>query len=109
MANNAATYQPTVGTENAFVDAWGIPIRPAGNPRRFWVLAGNKPYECVFDVTGKVTPPCAAASALHVDLAPLLSNTTSPSPNCRWKRSSSTWCFIASWQRRRSRHFIASA
>lgn len=75
VANNAATYQPSVSTETAFIDAWGIAIRPAGIPGHFWVLAGNKSYEYVGDVTGKVTPPCAAASALCADLAPLPSNT----------------------------------
>jgi hypothetical protein len=39
------------------------------------VLAGDKSYEYVGDVTGKTVPPCATASALCADLAPLLANT----------------------------------
>ena len=39
------------------------------------MLAGNKSYEYVGDVTGKTTPPCTAAGALCADLAPLPVNT----------------------------------
>ncbi len=75
VANDAAEYQPSLGTEPAFIDAWGIAIRPAGIPGHFWVLAGDKSYEYVGDVTGKKVSPCTAASALCADLAPLPTNT----------------------------------
>ncbi len=75
VASDAAAYAPTVGTVPALIDAWGIAIRPAGIPGHFWVLAGDKSYEYVGDVTGKTTPPCAAAGALCADLAPLVDNT----------------------------------
>lgn len=75
IANDAAAYKPSVGTEPAFIDAWGIAIRPAGIPGHFWVLAGDKSYEYVGDVTGKIVPPCTVASKLCADLAPLVANT----------------------------------
>jgi len=75
VANNAASYKPTLATDRNFIDAWGIAIRPAGQPGHFWVLAGNKSYEYVGDVSGKTTAPCATASTLCADLAPLASNT----------------------------------
>ena len=74
VSNNAASYPPTLGVEPAFIDAWGVAIRPAGQPGHFWVLAGDKSYEYVGDVTGKTTPPCTAPSTLCADLAPLASN-----------------------------------
>lgn len=74
VANNRTAYQPELSTEANFVDAWGIAIRPAGIPGHFWVLAGNKSYEYVGDVTGKTVAPCATASALCADLAPLTNN-----------------------------------
>jgi uncharacterized protein (TIGR03118 family) len=75
VANDAAAYTPSLATEPKFVDAWGVAIRPAGIPGHFWVLAGNKSYEYVGDVTGKTVPPCATPSALCADLAPLATNT----------------------------------
>lgn len=75
VANDASAYSPTLGVEPRFVDAWGIAIRPAGIPGHFWVLAGDKSYEYVGDVTGKVVAPCAKASLLCADLAPLPVNT----------------------------------
>lgn len=75
VANNAATYQPNLATDSQFIDAWGIAIRPAGVPGHFWVLAGNKTYEYVGDVSGKTVAPCASASTLCADLAPFASNT----------------------------------
>lgn len=75
VANNAARYQPTLATDPAFIDAWGIAIRPAGQPGHFWVLAGNKSFEYVGDVTGKTTAPCTTVGALCADLAPLAANT----------------------------------
>lgn len=75
VANDAAAYGPTLGTESRMVDAWGIAIRPAGLPGHFWVLAGDKSYEYLGDVTGKTVPPCTTSGALCADLAPLPSNT----------------------------------
>lgn len=75
VASDAAASAPTVATVPALVDAWGIAIRPAGIPGHFWVLAGDKSYEYVGDVTGRTTPPCTAAGALCADLAPLVDNT----------------------------------
>jgi uncharacterized protein (TIGR03118 family) len=75
VANDAAAYAPSVGVEPGFIDAWGIAIRPAGIPGHFWVLAGDKSFEYVGDVTGKTTPPCTAAGQLCADLAPLVVNT----------------------------------
>lgn len=74
VANNAASYQPTLATETKLVDAWGIAIRPAGVPGHFWVLAGNKTFQYVGDVSGKTVAPCTTPSALCADLAPLASN-----------------------------------
>ena len=71
VANDAAAYAPTVGADPSFQDAWGIAIRPAGIPGHFWVLAGNKSYEYVGDVTGKTVAPCTTPGALCADLAPL--------------------------------------
>lgn len=75
VANDAAAYAPTVAADAAFQDAWGIAIRPAGVPGHFWVLAGNKSYEYLGDVTGKTVAPCTAAGKLCADLAPLAANT----------------------------------
>lgn len=75
VANDAAAYAPTVATEPKLIDAWGIAIRPAGVPGHFWVLAGDKSYEYVGDVTGKTVPPCTTPSTLCADLAPLAANT----------------------------------
>lgn len=75
VANNAASYQPALATEPTFIDAWGVAIRPAGQPGHFWVLAGNKSYEYVGDATGKITAPCATVAALCADLAPLAAST----------------------------------
>lgn len=75
VANDAAAYSPTLATDAAFQDAWGIAIRPAGVPGHFWVLAGNKSYEYVGDVSGKTVAPCTTAGALCADLAPLAANT----------------------------------
>ena len=74
VANNAATYRPTVGAEPTLIDAWGIAIRPAGLPGHFWVLGGDKSFEYVGDVTGKTTAPCTALNVLCADLAPLARN-----------------------------------
>ncbi|MEJ0005174.1 MAG: TIGR03118 family protein [Steroidobacteraceae bacterium] len=74
---NAASYNPQLSVVMPFVDAWGVAIRPAGQPGHFWVLAGNKSYEYVGDVAGKVTAPCTALSVLCADLAPLPDNTIS--------------------------------
>lgn len=75
VANDGAAYASTVATDATFQDAWGIAIRPAGIPGHFWVLAGNKSYEYVGDVTGKTVAPCTTAGALCADLAPLAANT----------------------------------
>jgi uncharacterized protein (TIGR03118 family) len=75
IANDAAAYQPTLGAQAGFVDAWGIAIRPAGLPGHFWVLAGDKSYEYLGGVTGKTVAPCTTAGALCADLAPLPLNT----------------------------------
>ncbi|MBC7666154.1 MAG: TIGR03118 family protein [Caulobacter sp.] len=75
VANDAAAYSPTLAAAPAFQDAWGIAIRPAGIPGHFWVVAGNKTYEYVGDVTGKTVAPCTTAGALCADLAPLAANT----------------------------------
>jgi uncharacterized protein (TIGR03118 family) len=72
---NSASYSPTLGVVPALIDAWGVAIRPAGQPGHFWVLAANKSYEYLGDVTGKVVAPCTAPSALCADLAPLPDNT----------------------------------
>lgn len=77
VANNAATYQPEIATEPNFIDTWGIAIRPAGIPGHFWVVSGDRAYEYVGDVTGKVVAPCAIDSALCPDLAPLPNNEVS--------------------------------
>lgn len=74
VSNNSSKYQSSIATDPAFIDAWGIAIRPAGQPGHFWVLAGNKSYEYVGDVSGKVALPCTTSS-LCPDLAPLLVNT----------------------------------
>jgi len=76
VANDAA-YQPSVATNASFIDSWGIAIRPAGVPGHFWVLAGNKSYEYVGDVTGKTVAPCSAVSQLCGGLAPLPTNEVS--------------------------------
>ncbi|MDB5820060.1 MAG: sorting protein [Rhizobacter sp.] len=75
VANDSAAYQPTLGVEPKMVDAWGIAIRPAGVPGHFWVVAGDKSYEYLGDVTGRMVAPCTTLSALCADLAPLPSNT----------------------------------
>lgn len=72
---SSSGYKPTVAVEPNFIDAWGIAIRPAGQPGHYWVLAGNKSYEYVGDVTGKVVAPCTKVSSLCADLAPLPANT----------------------------------
>lgn len=74
VANDATAYRPEIATDPAFIDAWGIATRPAGIPGHFWVVAGNKSFQYVGDVTGKRTPPCSAVTALCADLAPLPSN-----------------------------------
>lgn len=72
---NLASYDPLLNVVPVFIDAWGVAIRPPGQPGHFWVLAGNKSYEYLGDVTGKVVPPCGAPSLLCADLAPLSENT----------------------------------
>jgi uncharacterized protein (TIGR03118 family) len=72
---DSAAYNPRLSVVQPFIDAWGVAIRPAGRPGHFWVLAGNKSYEYVGDVTGKVTAPCTAPSVLCADLSPLPTNT----------------------------------
>ncbi|MDE2430966.1 MAG: TIGR03118 family protein [Burkholderiales bacterium] len=76
VSNNSTSYQPTTGVDPSFIDAWGIAIRPAGQPGHFWVLAGNKSFEYVGDVSGKIIPPCTSTK-LCADLAPLSANTIS--------------------------------
>ena len=75
VANDSAAYGPTIATDPRFQDAWGVAIRPAGIPGHFWVLAGDKSYEYVGDVTGKAVAPCSTVNALCADLAPLATNT----------------------------------
>jgi uncharacterized protein (TIGR03118 family) len=72
---SAASYDPQLSVIPSFIDAWGIAIRPPGQPGHFWVLSGNKSYEYLGDVTGKVVAPCTAPSLLCADLAPLPTNT----------------------------------
>jgi uncharacterized protein (TIGR03118 family) len=72
---DSASYDPQLAVVQPFVDAWGVALRPAGQPGHFWVLAGNKSYEYLGDVTGKVVAPCATPSMLCADLAPLPDNT----------------------------------
>jgi uncharacterized protein (TIGR03118 family) len=74
VADSAAS-NPQLAVVQPFIDAWGVALRPAGLPGHFWVLAGNKSYEYLGDVTGKVVAPCTAPSVLCADLAPLPDNT----------------------------------
>jgi len=72
---SSASYNPDIAVVQPLIDAWGVALRPAGQPGHFWVLAGNKSYEYLGDVTGKVVAPCTAPSVLCADLAPLPDNT----------------------------------
>jgi uncharacterized protein (TIGR03118 family) len=47
---NDAQYQPSLGVEKPFVNAWGIAIRPKGAGGHFWVTAKDISYEYVGDV-----------------------------------------------------------
>ena len=38
FVSDAASYNPQLSVVQPFVDAWGVTIRPAGQPGHFWVL-----------------------------------------------------------------------
>lgn len=47
---NKASYNASLETNDKFINAWGISIRPAGAGGHFWVLAKDVSYEYVGDV-----------------------------------------------------------
>lgn len=47
---NKASYKPQFPAESAFINAWGITIRPVGAGGHFWVTAKDASYEYVGDV-----------------------------------------------------------
>lgn len=61
---NDARYQPSLGVEKAFVNAWGIAIRPKGAGGHFWVTAKDISYEYVGDVKAS---PNKILRAMHQD------------------------------------------
>jgi uncharacterized protein (TIGR03118 family) len=64
-SSTGSSYAPSLATNSRFLDAWGIAIRPAGDPGHFWVLAGDTSYEYVGDVNG--TPLVGALAPLPVN------------------------------------------
>lgn len=48
---NKASYKPTLATDPALINAWGISIRPAGAGGHFWVTAKDISFEYVGDVS----------------------------------------------------------
>lgn len=61
---NKAEFKPSLGEEKAFINAWGISIRPKGAGGHFWVTAKDISYEYVGDVQAS---PDTALRALHQD------------------------------------------
>ncbi len=53
---NKASYKPTLATDPAFINAWGIAIRPKGAGGHFWVTAKDASYEYVGDVQNSTKP-----------------------------------------------------
>ena len=48
---NKTSYHPTVATEPAFINAWGIAIRPQGAGGHFWITAKDVSYQYIGDVS----------------------------------------------------------
>jgi len=61
---NKASYKPTFATDKAFINAWGIAIRPKGAGGHFWVTAKDISYEYVGDVRASADE---ALRPLHQD------------------------------------------
>lgn len=61
---NKKSYKAAFATDKAFVNAWGIAIRPKGAGGHFWVVAKDVSYEYVGDVRKS---PTEALRKLHQD------------------------------------------
>lgn len=61
---NKASYQASLATDPAFINAWGIAIRPKGAGGHFWVTAKDASYEYVGDVSAS---PNEKLHTLHQD------------------------------------------
>ena len=51
FVGNRAAFSPVFAVEKAFINGWGIAIRPAGAGGHFWVTAKDVSYEYVGDVS----------------------------------------------------------
>jgi uncharacterized protein (TIGR03118 family) len=61
---NKKEYNATLATDDRFINAWGISIRPKGAGGHFWVTAKDISYEYVGDVR---TSPDETLRTLHQD------------------------------------------